>query len=217
MAGKRRAAGKRKQWKRKPRVRKTVNVNRALQPIAQRYICKMKYSETFNAAAISPYVRLNLNSIFDPNRSGIGHQPYSHDTMATLYNRYRVISCSYVVRALSSTDALRFGALPANEAISWTTMSEFVENPRAKFRHTYPAGKQEVLRGNVYLPSLVGRTKAQYMADDRYQATMGSDPSELAILNIFGQNFVDGNVQIFYTVELTYTVELFDVKNLSQS
>ena len=46
---------------------------------------------------------------------------------------------------------------------------------------------------------------------------MGASPQELAILNIFGQNILDGNVQVLYTVELTYTVELFDVKNLAQS
>lgn len=205
-----------KQWKRKPR-RKTVNVNRALQPIAQRYICKMKYSETFNQSVISPYLRLNLNSIFDPNRSGGGHQPYSHDTMQTLYNRYRVISCSYVVRGYSGTDAVRFAALPANEEVSPTTVSELIENPRCKFKHAFPNGLQGVIRGSVYIPSLVGRTKAQYMADDRYQALMGASPQELAILNIFGQNILDGNIQVIYTVELTYTVELFDIKNLAQS
>lgn len=205
-----------KQWKRKPR-RKTGLVNTALQPIAQRYICKMKYSEIFNQAAISPHLKLNLNSIYDPNRSGTGHQPYGHDTMQTLYNRYRVISCSYVIRGYSGTDAVRFAALAANELVSPTTVSEMVENPRARFKHAFPNGQQGVIRGSVYLPSLVGRTKAQYMADDRYQATMGSDPSELAILNVFGQNLLDGSIQVIYTVELTYTVELFDVKNLAQS
>lgn len=209
---------RRKQWKRKAsKGRKTVNINRALQPIPQRYICKMKYSETFNAPTISPYVRLNLNSIFDPNRSGGGHQPYGHDTMQTLYNRYRVINCSYIVRGYSGTDAVRFGALPANEEVSPTTMSELVENPRCRFKHAFPNGLQGVIRGSVHIPSLVGRTKAQYMADDRYQAQMGASPQELAILNVFGQNVLDGNVQVLYTVELTYTVEFFDVKNLAQS
>lgn len=197
--------------------RKTVNVNRALQPIPQRYICKMKYSETFSAPLLAPYVALNLNSIFDPNRTGGGHQPYSHDTMQTLYNRYRVISCSYVVRGYSGVDAIRFGVLPANEVVTPLTMSELVENPRCRFKHAFPNGQQGVVRGKTYIPSLVGRTKAQYMADDRYQAQMGASPNELAVLNVFGQNFLDGNVQIFYTVELTYTVEFFDVKNLAQS
>lgn len=217
MAGKRRAAGKRKQWKRKPRARKTVNVNRALQPIPQRYICKMKYSESITTTALSPFVRMNLNSIFDPNRTGIGHQPYGHDTMLTLYNRYRVIACSWVIRGYNPTYAIRYGALAANEELS-PGMSELVENPRGKFRFAVPNGTGQTLRGKVYLPSLVGRTKAQYMAEHNYQAQMGSSPTELAILNITGADINDtvrdGNI---YAIELTYTVEFFDVKNLAQS
>jgi len=77
-----------------------------------------------------------------------------------------------------------------------------------------------VLKGKVYLPSLVGRTKAQYMADDRYQAQFGSSPQELAILNLNCQQFDEGsiaNTGATYQVTLQYTVEMFDLKNLGQS
>ena len=71
--------------------RPTVNVNRSLQPFAQRYIAKMKYSEQLKVTGpagggLAAY-RFNLNSIFDPNRTGFGHQPYGHDQLAGLYNR----------------------------------------------------------------------------------------------------------------------------------
>jgi len=65
-------------------------VNKALQPIPQRYIATMKYSQTFLLSDVSPGWTFNLNSIFDPDRTGTGHQPYGHDTFQTLYNRYRV-------------------------------------------------------------------------------------------------------------------------------
>lgn len=211
--------GKRKMWKRKARKgRKTVNINRALQPIPQRYICKMKYSDTMTFSSVAGTTRWNLNSIFDPNRSGGGHQPYGHDTFQTLYNRYRVIACSYVITAYNGTNAIRVAALPANEELLSGSVSEAVENPRCKFIQQYPGGNTRILKGKVYLPSLVGRTTDQYMADDRYQATFGTSPSELAILNVFCANMTDSNVDgTVANIQLTYHVEMFDVKHLGQS
>jgi len=211
--------------KRRPIRRRTTTklVNTALKPIAQRFVTKMKYCETFtpgNASGQAPW-RLNLNSIHDPNRTGIGHQPYSHDTFATLYNRYRVISCSYVVSAYSSLGAtLQMAALPANEEFAAVSISDYRENPRCKFLVQTPGAPLKVLKGKVYLPSLVGRSKGQYMSDDRYQAQFGSSPQELAILNLNTQQFDETqllNTGTTYQITLYYTVELFDLKNLGQS
>lgn len=84
---------------RKRAANRKLVVNSALQPIPQRYITKMKYSEQVSTDAAGRYM-FNLNSIFDPNRTGTltGHQPYGFDTLATLYNRYRVISCGYRIQ-----------------------------------------------------------------------------------------------------------------------
>jgi len=148
-----------------------TTVNRSLQPIASRYICKMKYSEVVTSSASGNYT-FNLNSIFDPNRTGVGHQPYGHDTMLTLYNRYRVISCGWRIQGVvaSAASPVVIGTFPANEVVAFTTMSELKENPRAKWVVVSPGAAAVYLTGKTYLPSLVGRTKAQYMADDRYQA-----------------------------------------------
>ena len=202
--------------------RKTINVNKALQPVAQRTIVKMKYSEVVSgqySPGISIY-RFNLNSIFDPNRTGIGHQPYGHDTFQTLYNRYRVINCKYIVSAYSNSGAtIQFACLPANEEFIQPTVSEYRENPRCKYTVQTPGAPLRFLKGNVYIPSLVGRSKSQYMADDRYQSMFGASPAELAILNCAASIYQEtaSDSQIFFNVTLVYTVECFDVKNLNQS
>jgi len=224
---------RRKMYRRKRKIgrksRPTVNVNRSLQPFSQRYITKMKYAEQITQ--IGPGLggltqfQMNLNSIFDPNRTGTGHQPYGHDTLATIYNRYRVISCSYVISALgtggTNGDAYSIiGALPANESIAVTGgLSEVQENPRCSFITQAPNAPLKVLKGKVDIASLVGRSKSQYMSDDRYQATYGSSPNELAILNIF-VGLLNGDAQTITTklnVVMEFTVESFDVKQLFQS
>lgn len=230
MAGKPRG-GKRKQWKRKPRARKfpLTNVNRALQPLAQRYICKMKYAESFDipipmTGFVGTY-RYNLNSIFDPNRTGVGHQPYGRDTLSTIYNRYRVISCHYKVcisQLVASSEPLQLAVLPANEEVSIGLGAEARESPRAKYIVQAGNGAPiRMLTGKVSIPALVGRTKAQYMADDRYQATYDANPVEAAVLNIFVSLLNDGQVvserPVKASIELVYTVESFDPKQLAQS
>lgn len=196
---------------------KTNNNLKSLNPIAQRYICKMKYAESVQTDASGRFV-FNLNSIFDPNATGVGHQPYGHDTLATLYNRYRVISCSYRVIAPNASSNLQMGVVPANEIITFGTVAELKENPRARYIVQTPGGPIQPVSGRVYMPSLTGRTKSQYMADDRYQATFGTSPAEQMVLNILTTSQLDipltSNALI---VELVYTVECFDIKNLAQS
>lgn len=180
----------------------------------------MKYSETFmlsDLPATSRYL-FNLNSIYDPNRTGIGHQPYGHDTFATMYNRYRVISCNWALNFHNPNSAIRVACIPSNEALAPANLNEVCENPRGQWKIQLPGGNTQQIKGRISIPSLVGRTKSQYMADDRYQATFGADPAELAILSIFHANLNDvAIIGTSCTITLTYFVEMFDIKHLPQS
>lgn len=220
---KKKYAPKRKLVRRKRLARKPTSlVNRALHPIPQRFITKMKYAELVTTDG-NGHFYFNLNSVFDPNRSGIGHQPYGHDTLQTLYNRYRVISCGWRIQptAISTTAIwpLQIASIPANEQLIFGTLSEVRENPRAKYIVQNPGAGVMTLSGKSYLPSLVGRNKAQYMADDRYQAIMGASPNEQAILNVVcSANGTDTPTPgALFNVMLEYTVEFFDIKHLAQS
>lgn len=198
--------------------RTTKLVNRAVNPIPERYICKMKYSDTFQITAAGGSIyRFNLNSIFDPNRTGVGHQPYGRDQLATLFNRYRVFKCAYAITFYSSANTLRLAAIPSNVEMGLGSVSEAVENPLAKWGTQTPGGTIKVVSGTVYLPSLVGRSKSQYLADDRYQAQMSESPLEAAVLNIIAQTIADSATTIDCTISLTYHVECFDRNSLAQS
>lgn len=236
-------AGKRKLYKRKPRARHAT-VNRALQPIAQRYICRMKYCDTFTLNTTESPTgvvthRFRLNSIFDPNLTSQGHKPYGFDQLLGfpgaipavrgIYNRYRVVSCSYAITAAPTLgNNIQITALPANELVSTgiTNAAALRENPRAKWVSQTTGATLRTLSGKVYLPSLVGRPKAQYMSDDRYQALYSANPDEAAILNVYLNELGDstgipGGTAIpaaaRLNITLVYTVELFDVNNMPQS
>lgn len=202
------------------RLTHTATINRALTPYAQRYITKLKYCESYTATATILHTqRWRLNSLFDPNYSLGGHQPYGFDQLATVYNRYRVVACSWTIHVASSTNYVTVCAIPNNDLPSPLNMSAAKELPRAKW--STGGGGTNIIRitGKTYIPSLVGRTKAQYMADDRYQALTSADPQEAAILQIMIADCNDttslSGVQV--SVTLNYLAEFFDINTLSQS
>lgn len=205
--------------RRKGRKARTTLFNRSsLKPFASRYITKMKYAGAYTLDALNNYSQtMNLNSVWDPDRTGVGHQPYGFDQLAALYNRYRVIACSYVVSCYAGGSPIRYSVLPCNAIPPINNVSEMCENPRSRFMLQYPGGNTTMIKGKTYLPALVGRTKAQYMADDRYQAEKNASPQELALLFITCQTMADAATTANLTVTLEYTVEFFDADPLDQS
>lgn len=195
-----------------------MNVNNALTPFAQRYITKLKYSDTLTLSLANSYQYVfNLNSIWDPNRTGTGHQPFGFDQLAALYNCYRVIACKYIINGYSAGVPVRYGCIVSNDVPPINNASELAENPRAQTRVQVPGGNTTQIRGLAYIPSVVGRSKAQYMADDRYQSQTNASPAELALLTLIGNTMTDVGTDVLVTVTLEYTVEFFDVIPLDQS
>ena len=127
----------------------------------------MKYSQTFTiSSALGAVQRFNLNNIYDPDRTGVGHQPYGYDQLGAIYNRYRVIACHWAINVYPSTGTapVRVAALPSNEEVINTTLSDACEDPRAKWMVQVPGATARVLKGKVYLPSLLGRTRPSIVA-----------------------------------------------------
>lgn len=213
------AKRKLRKWKR--RAQALSNVNRSLQPIPNRYICKMKYGTT-TTTSLGGQAVFNLNSLFDPDRTGVGHQPYGFDPLANLYNRYRVISCGWRIQTPTGAtgNPIIIAALPNNDlGLTYVATDEMLENPRCKWVMNNPGAPINTLKGKQYLPKLMGRSKAQYMADDNYQAIVTTSPNELGLLYIQTFNGFNGASLggISITVLLEFTVEFFDVKHVVQS
>lgn len=231
--GRRRPARKmRKARKQRKNVLSTLG--KSLAPIAQRYITKLKYSEVVTSAAGAGSYGLskwNLNNVNQPNRdvnvgTGTSHQPYGFDQLRTLYNRFRVISCSYVLMAQAQDGStLQVAVMPGNETVGPGSISQLRENPRCRYTLQGSGAAIRPIKGKIYLPSLMGRTSAQYMADDRYQAQALdgpgalAGPAELAVLHCIAGTPAEiaGVPAINFNITLEYTVEFFDIKTLTPS
>lgn len=202
--------------------RMTMRNKSTSQLIAPRYITKLKYSERLltgspAAAALASAYLMNLNSIFDPDRTGGGHQPMGRDQLSLIYHRYRVFAVSWRIEFFASLSNTTFFVIPKNDSVSVSGygLSAIKETPHA-FSKLSSIDKPTVFSGHVSLPRLTGQTPAQYKAGLEYQALYNGDPTELMTLQV-GHVPVNNTFSHPFDITMIYHVELFDPIPLGQS
>jgi hypothetical protein len=170
---------------------------------------------TPSAGLASDYV-YNLNSIFDPDVTGVGHQPRGRDNWAVFYNRYRVDSCKvtmYCTRSSGGTVTI----LGNNQSTSITDVAEPLETPIGITGAHSPNGSSLKLVKTFNLADLNGVTRSVYETDDRYQALMSASPSEVLCLHMVWIDTALSTGSAFVSIELDYFVTLFDPIQQAQS
>jgi len=213
----------RKKNTRKPRVTKNAVINRGLAPLAPRFITKLNYvvndqSLVSTLGSTGDY-QFRLNSLFDPDLTGGGHQPMGFDQITPLYNRYRVFSVSYRITFYPQAGAtFVYYILPNNTNASLTGVapSTVIEQGRCiqKFSNTtHPT----VFSGHLSLNRLNGVTSAVYMADDRYQALSTASPGEEMIMHVMASASAGATSTTRFDLKLQYHAEFFDPHDLNQS
>lgn len=201
---------------------KTTNVVLSRGPIAPRTIVRLKYHEDWSSPGTTYDYVWNLNSIFDPNRTGTGHQPYGHDQYLTFYNRYRVYRVSFTlcVSALSANENYKLSIGASNDVNTYSNPSLAAESP-SFFTRIVSNATPIIIRGNYYLPAVTGVTTTQYKTDDRFQSQFGASPTELIVMHIVssavGTDAAPDIGKLAYSLNLVYHCELFDPNTLGQS
>jgi len=154
-----------------------------------------------------------LNSIYDPDYTGGGHQPYGHDQMALIYNKYRVLSArvELVFTTPGAANDLICVAAPSSNTSGGMTglpLYQIQEWPNCQYGIMSSSGERRVVLKNKFdLAELLGVSKATYLAGDEYEGTFGASPSK-NLFYIFNMGAVDGtgsetckvHVLIYYDV-----------------
>lgn len=186
-----------------------------------RIMLKLPYYEQFNlqnAASAGANYFWNLNSIWDPNRSGVGHNPSYFKAWQGIYNRYRVLGvkarCTFAYGAEGgSAWGNRVYLYASNDTVQTGDDSQ-MEQAHMTSGIIHPNGKPVATLTKYFTPArITGRTLQQYMSDDRYQATMTTNPQEVICLTAGIRNLAPGAItsgNVACTIHLTYYVELFD-------
>lgn len=198
-------------------------------PIPTKLLCVEKYGDTIltGTPAVFQY-QFRLNSTFDPDLTGGGHQPYGRDTLASLYGRYRVLSCSWVIEfppilstTLLTAVPVTFVVVPFMGApVTTTSIGQAIEWPRAKFVTVAPGGDTQIITGKVSLNQLAGRGIDEYVSEDDYAAAAGANPAAIMTLNIIATTSAGTGgmpLSMPIVVCLSYFVEWFEPIDLAQS
>jgi len=157
----------------------------------------------------------NLNSLFDPDRTGTGHQPYGFDQMSALYNRYRVLNTRWRIVFSPSSLTYAVSVVPMNNllAASVTDLATFrtgAESPRSINWEQGASGQSHIITGKIQLNNLTGVTPTEYLADDRFEAVISASPSEVLVLQVLLYNPSASTISINYIVDLYYETDVHD-------
>lgn len=207
----------------KKRPRRSVYGKISRMPFKNHTIVTMKYSQFISvttASGVYNETAFRMNSIFDPDFTGGGHQPYGYDAYATFYNKYRVLKMKYkIVGQLSSAAVSVLTVLPNNNTTASAGNAELAaESTYGKFGLLSGVGAEPVtIKGSIDLARFNGRTKQAYHADDLFEAIYNQSPSEIMTLHVGIGGATATTTTLLGIVEIWYTVELFDPLQLAQS
>lgn len=127
----------------------------------------------------------NLNSQFDPDQTGVGHQPYARDQFAGLYGRYKVKKVTIDVSFTNPSAGACLGCAllvtnPANGAtLAGSLYDKIKERPLTWVGILNEGGGSQIVRFRKTFPvyKLLGVTKQQFDADvGIYDALSGNNP-----------------------------------------
>lgn len=212
--------------------------------VKEKVITVLQYVDTKTIAPASGAAHhvFRLNSIFDPDVTGVGHQPAYHDQWSALYNKYRVLSATWKIvfkpaRAfLFAVDGLGGGMVDGshydqqrmNHIVTWevNNTSTAEQTAAADLNILRETGRTANNFSWAYLPrggaTLKGsasiRTILSGPDDFNKDISFGSNPSNVAHL-IVGAMSKDGNpsVEVKFDIYLSIKVLLSDPIQIGES
>lgn len=207
----------------------TTKVNKGVTLLGKSFHTRLRYVGEFLmnplAGAVATHY-LNPIGLYDPDTSGIGHQPLGFDEIMTMYEHYAVQSSNITLLVQGSTD----DPLQCNEIIGVqqtnqngggsTQYNTWMEQPNVTWK---PIGCMTGNHGSVMVKNKFN-TKTFFDVKDindqgDLKGTDSSNPNETAfwVVSAQHQNPADDGAQLYVTFVITYDVIFSEPKTLAQS
>lgn len=195
-----------------------------------RKLVKMRYCDKVSVDAAASgdvaHYYFRSNSIFDPDYTGTGHQPFGHDQWALLYNHYVVLGAKITVKFTNTAngvgDALIVGIMNRSHYdTSTTNLTQITEQNKVRYRTMTPwTGSSRSMTCKFSTKKFFNVVNVKDNLA-RLGATFGANPTELAYFDIFcgsaDASNLDNPAAVNLFVIVDYIVALSEPKNLAQS
>lgn len=193
----------------------------------------LAYSQAFTLTSGSSGVTgtgqaFSINSAFDPDISGTGHQPYGYDQLSLFFNSYQVLGFRAKIVAntigASSDQMILFSLLPSaisNSALNGITIDAALEKPfsGALMLTSSGNGRNSTVQLSLSPWEVEGVTRTQYTADmSDFRAVVTSSPNLQQQLVISNASPSLASAQVCtVVVYLEYLIEFSAPKIMAQS
>lgn len=197
----------------KTNIIKDVGAKSMLQrPLNQVMGMKFHYYDTnvLNPTAVGGNLNYiyRLSSIFDPDFTGVGHQPLGHDQVSQLFERYQVWKVDFIITFVNrdGTNNQRVGYRISDAGTGTTNVDTNWENGMSEVTLIGRGGGHDkaVFRGSVLLNDVHGISYKQYMGNDDYGAPFGQNPQEEGYLFVCADGLGIDTGEIDFTIKLVY-------------
>lgn len=183
--------------------------------LGNRQWVKMIYSRRgqFGAAASggAANAQFRLNSINEP-AVGLPGQPFGHDQMQQLFEKYCVVSCRYrIVFCNTNTTQQAVVVVQVTDNPTTTTvLPDIIGQGQIEWKVLGAQnGSPSVVEFNGYAnnPKIQGVTRENYLAEQNFTPNFGSNPQDISFLNLFTADSGTGTgPTVNYIIELEYNV-----------
>lgn len=179
---------------------------------------RMKYREILIEGGIFNTHTYSLNSIFDPNQSGAGHQPLGHDQWGALYENYQVLASSIKVEFVQNSASVPAGCVvfPSNVSTTSTNLLNAGEQSYAKYRNLQvnTGGRPIIIKNYMSVRKLEARSTDSV----NFSAGFGADPvAERFWHVVIGALDSASTASVITDVTIIYYCKLFRKIQLLQS
>lgn len=168
----------------------------------------------------------NLNSVYDPDSTGVGHQPYGFDALALAYHKYKVVGATVRLDYTDPTqDGLCVGTLITNPTNSTTNLTgqntdAFREKQNSTMTPVNDSGSQVKTKiFKLSMAKLANLSKLQFKADvDDYNALVTANPLHQIQLKVAVADLRGGSTgSVIVNTKITYHVLFYQRKIMAVS
>lgn len=185
-------------------------------------ITKLKYCDFYTMTSATGAVVQQVicaNGIYDPDITGVGHQPMYRDTYAGIYDQYTVIGSKITCyfNATSSNGSVICGIHGDDDGTGSTTLTTIMEcnNTVWDVLGNSGSGHDSAVHTMTFEPLEAFGVDTK---DDGASSTaVGANPTEMWDYHIFVANIVGATSTVNVAIQVEYTVKFSELTTQVQS